>query len=90
MSVTVVPGVNDHHIWNLIRFAAEQRLTRVNFQSVVLAGRYPDEWTRRGARLTAGHFMQQVEIQSGARLLAADLMPCGAQNGAVGCWYMSW
>lgn len=84
LSVTVVPGVNDHHVWEMIRFAAEQRLTGVNFQSVVLAGRYPEALARRGERFTAGHFMRQVEAQSAGRLLATDLMPMSCPDPRCG------
>ena len=84
LSVTVVPGVNDHRLWDMIRFAAEQRLTGVNFQSVVLSGRYPAELAATRERFTAGHFMRQVEAQSGGRLLASDLMPMSCPDPRCG------
>ena len=84
LSVTVVPGVNDHCLWDMIRFAAEQRLTGVNFQSVVLSGRYPAELAATRERFTAGHFMRQVEAQSGGRLLASDLMPMSCPDPRCG------
>ena len=84
LSVTVVRGVNDHRIWDMIRFAADQRLTGVNFQSVVLSGRYPAELARGKERFTAGHFMRQVELQSEGRLQAGDLMPVSCADPRCG------
>ncbi|MGD0024213.1 MAG: radical SAM protein [Xanthobacteraceae bacterium] len=72
LSVTLVPEVNDRSIWDMIQFAVQQRLTGINFQSVALAGRYPASLSK-SKRFTAGHFMRQVEAQSGGKLLATDL-----------------
>ena len=85
LSVTLVPGVNSHRIWDLIQFAAQQRLTGVNFQPVVLAGRYPRRLSRRSERITAGHFMREVESQSAGKLLATDFRPtsCGYGCGLL-------
>lgn len=84
LSVTVVPGVNDQHLWDMIRFAAERRLTGVNFQSVVLAGRYPAALAANRQRFTAGHFMREVEAQSAGRLRAGDLMPMSCPDPRCG------
>lgn len=84
LSVTVVPGVNDHRVWEMIQFAAAKRLTGVNFQSAVLSGRYLAALARRKARFTAGHFMRQVELQSGGRLKARDLMPVSCADPRCG------
>lgn len=84
LSVTVVPGVNDRELWELIQFGVEQRLTGVNFQSVVLSGRYPTALAEKGERFTAGHFMRAVEEQSGGRLKANDLMPMSCPDPRCG------
>ena len=84
LSVTVVPGVNDRYLWDMIRFAADQRLTGVNFQSVVLSGRYPAALGSRSERFTAGHFMRQIEAQSAGRLRAGDLMPMSCPDPRCG------
>jgi uncharacterized radical SAM superfamily Fe-S cluster-containing enzyme len=84
LSVTVVPGVNDHRVWNMIRFAAEQRLTGVNFQPVVLSGRYPQALAANPERFTAGHFMRQIELQSEGRMRASDLMPVSCADPRCG------
>ena len=84
LAVTVVPGVNDKAIWPLIRFAAEQRLTGINFQSVVLSGRYPRELEQSQRRFTATHFLHAVEAQSEGQLRASDLMPMSCPDPRCG------
>jgi len=75
LSVTVVPDVNDGHLWEMIQFGVSQRLTGVNFQPVVLSGRYPKHLAESPKRLTPGHFMREMERQSRGRLLASDFTP---------------
>jgi 7,8-dihydro-6-hydroxymethylpterin dimethyltransferase len=84
LAVTVVPGVNDKELWPLIRFAAEQRLTGINFQSVVLSGRYPRELEQSHRRFTATHFLRAIETQSESQLRAADLMPMSCPDPRCG------
>lgn len=84
LSVTVVPGVNDIAVWPLICFAAEQHLTGINFQSIVLSGRYPRELAQSHRRFTATHFLRAVEAQSEGRLRAADLMPMSCPDPRCG------
>jgi len=84
LAVTVVPGVNDKAVWPLIRFAAEQRLTGINFQSVVLSGRYPRELAQSQRRFTATHFLRAVEAQSEGQLRAADFMPMSCPDPRCG------
>jgi hypothetical protein len=90
LSVTVVPGVNDDALWQMIRFGMEQGLTGVNFQSVALSGRYPKSLCQGPERFTLGHFIHAVERQSEGRLLACDLTPlpcpdprCGVMTYAL-------
>jgi 7,8-dihydro-6-hydroxymethylpterin dimethyltransferase len=75
LSVTVVPGVNDDKVWEMIQFGIEQRLTGVNFQAIALSGRFPEYLRDRAKRFTAGHFIQEVEKQSGKKIMGNDFMP---------------
>ena len=84
LAVTVVPGVNDQALWPLIRFAAEKRLTGINFQSVVLSGRYPGELLQSHRRFTATHFLHAVEQQSEGQLRARDLLPMSCPDPRCG------
>lgn len=84
LSVTVVPGVNDRSLWSLTQFAVEQRLTGINFQPVVLSGRYPGELAQGHRRLTATHFLRAMEAQSEGRLRAADFLPMSCPDPRCG------
>lgn len=75
LSVTVVPGVNDQSLWEMVRFGVDHRLTGVNFQPVALSGRFPAALAGGPERFTLGHFLHAVERQSGGKLLARDLTP---------------
>lgn len=84
LSVTVVPGVNDLRLWDMVDFAVGQKLTGVNFQSIALSGRYPASLSGTGERFTAGHFMHQMEAQSSGKIRAADLMPMSCPDPRCG------
>lgn len=84
LSVTVVPGINDQSLWSLIQFAIEQRLTGINFQPLVLSGRYPRELDQGHRRMTATHFMRAIEAQSGGHLRGADFMPMSCPDPRCG------
>jgi len=78
LSVTVLPGFNDRDLWQMIRFAVEQRLTGINFQSMTLSGRFPKFLIHSPNRFTQGHFLLEIEKQSDGKLLESDFghIPC--------------
>jgi len=86
LSVTVVPGINTDHMWEMVRFGIERNLTGVNFQPAVRSGRYPQEFLPdRSTRFTLGHFQKEMQAQSRGIIRAGDMMPipcpspfCGA------------
>jgi len=84
LAVTVVPGVNDADLWTLVRFAVEQRLTGINFQPVVLSGRYPRVVQENRGRVTATHFLRAIESQSEGKLRAGDFMPMACPDPRCG------
>lgn len=75
LSVTVVPNINDQYLWEMIQFGADEKLTGVNFQGVAVCGRFPESLAKSPARFTQGHFMRQLEEQSGGKLKARDFLP---------------
>ncbi len=75
LSVTVVPNINDQYLWEMIQFGADEKLTGVNFQAVTVSGRFPESLAKSQARFTQGHFMRQLEEQSGGKLKARDFLP---------------
>jgi len=84
LSATIVPGVNDQCLWNLVTFAVDHRLTGINFQSVALSGRYPPHLREAKERFTLSHFLRELERQSNRQILASDLMPIACPDPRCG------
>lgn len=73
---TLVRGVNDHQIGDLIRFAAENHdvIRGVNFQPVSICGRI-DRSKLREMRITISDFLRLAEQQTNGELKASDFYP---------------
>lgn len=73
---TLIKGVNDHQLGDIIRFAIENfDIVRcVNVQPVSLCGRIPDE-EREKMRITIPDFMRLVEEQTGGKIRVSDFYP---------------
>jgi len=76
---TLVRGVNDHQIGDLIRFAAENHdvIRGVNFQPVSICGRI-DRSKLREMRITISDFLRLAEQQTNSELRASDFYPVPA------------
>ncbi|UCG44704.1 MAG: radical SAM protein, partial [Candidatus Bathyarchaeota archaeon] len=74
--VTLVKGVNDHQLGEIIDFAIKNfDIVRcVNVQPVSLCGRLPEE-KRAEMRITIPDFMRLVEEQTGGKIRASDFYP---------------
>lgn len=74
--VTLVRGINDGQLGDIIRFAAENRdvVRCVNVQPVSFAGRISQEERKRW-RITIPDFMKAVEEQTGGQIKASDFYP---------------
>ncbi len=90
LSVTVVPNVNENHLWEMVRYAMAEELTGVHFQSAVRSGRVPAALLAETARFTLAHFLRHIERQSEGQLRARDFIPlpcpdprCGAMLYAL-------
>ncbi|MHA2141897.1 MAG: radical SAM protein [Candidatus Thorarchaeota archaeon] len=71
---TIVKGLNDDEIGELIEFALSQpKLFGVSFQPVSLAGRIAT--SRRLETMTVSEMLQRVEKQTGGNLEASDFRP---------------
>jgi hypothetical protein len=75
LAVTVVGGLNDHLLWDMVLFGVERGLTGVSFQAVALSGRVPRRLERRTSRFTLGHFIHAMEAQSRGRIRSSDIIP---------------
>jgi len=74
--VTLVKGVNDHQLGDIIRFAVENSdvIRCVNVQPVSLCGRLPEQ-EREKMRITIPDFMKAVEEQTDGKIKASDFYP---------------
>jgi len=74
--VTLVKGVNDHQLGDIIRFAAKNFdvIRCVNVQPVSLCGRLPQQ-EREKMRITITDFMRLVEEQTSGDIKVSDFYP---------------
>jgi uncharacterized radical SAM superfamily Fe-S cluster-containing enzyme len=82
--VTVVKGVNDHQVGQVVRFAVENadKVTVVSFQPVSFTGRDEDiaDDERRAKRYTLSHLAQDLKTQLGATEPLRDWFPLSAMG----------
>jgi len=73
---TLIKGVNDHQIGEIIRFAVQNFdvVRCVNFQPVSICGRIPDQ-ERKKMRITIPDFMKLVEEQTDKLIKVSDFYP---------------
>lgn len=77
---TVVPGINDDEVGDIIAFAAERLplIRGVHFQPASRFGRFEVDVDREP--LTIPSFLQAIERQTAGRYKAADFIAGGAEN----------
>ena len=73
---TLVKGVNDHQIGDILKYAIDNfDIVRcVNFQPVSICGRIPEE-QRKEMRITIPEFMNEVEKQTNGQIKVSDFYP---------------
>ncbi len=78
---TVAPGVNDHGLGALIRFAASRSpaVRGVHFQPVSYFGRYPKA-PDDAERITLPEIMRRLETQTDGALKVEDFRPPGCEH----------
>jgi hypothetical protein len=78
---TIVPGINDHQIGDIIRFGLSRTpvVRGVHFQPVSYFGRYPDRPGDSG-RITLPEVMQAIETQTNGLVKRASLRPPAATH----------
>jgi uncharacterized radical SAM superfamily Fe-S cluster-containing enzyme len=76
---TIVKGINDHQIGDIIRFAAENIdiIRGVNFQPVSFAGRTPSDEVEK-QRITIPDFEKLVEKQTSSKIKVEDFHPASS------------
>lgn len=78
---TVVPGVNDHNLGDILRQAVlwSPAVRGVHFQPISYFGRYPQP-PRDEDRITLPEVMRALEKQSGGLCRVTDFRPPGCEN----------
>ena len=78
---TVVPGVNDHNLGDILRFAAHNSpaVRGVHFQPVSYFGRYPASPADE-QRITLPDVMRLLEEQTNGAVHAQDFLPPGCEH----------
>jgi uncharacterized radical SAM superfamily Fe-S cluster-containing enzyme len=78
---TLMPGVNDSHIGDILRFAISRMpvVRGVHFQPVSYFGRYPAE-PQAADRMTIPQVMSEIERQSGGQIKASHFRPPGGEH----------
>ena len=81
LAVTVVPGVNDGNIGEIVNFAIERMpvVRGVHFQPISYFGRYPKA-PADADRITLPEVMQAIERQTKGLIPVASLQPPRAEN----------
>ncbi len=78
---TIVPGVNDHNMGNIIRFALERYpiVRGIHFQPVSYFGRYPQP-PENNSRITLPELLQGMQTQTEGLVKLEDFHPKGSEN----------
>jgi len=78
---TIVPGINDANIGEIIRFALKYHPTvrGVHFQPVSYFGRYPTA-PQNSDRITLPEIIRSLEEQTGGLVKAKNFKPSGGEN----------
>ena len=77
---TVVQGVNDVQLWEIVRFGMDRlpEIRGVHFQPLSLFGRYPADLA--AFRVTLPEIMTGLQEQSGGQLRTDDFRPPGCEH----------
>jgi len=75
LAVTAVKGVNDHQLWEIVRFGLKRGVNGVNFQPFAMQGRYPSNQSNPLERITNYDVARLIEEQSNGVIKTDDFLP---------------
>jgi len=75
LAATIVKGVNDNQLWEIIRYAIKKDTKGVNFQPFAALGRFPSKLLNPMDRTTIPDVVKGIEMQSRGQLKAEDFVP---------------
>jgi uncharacterized radical SAM superfamily Fe-S cluster-containing enzyme len=78
LAATIVKGVNDNQLWEIIRYAIKKDTKGVNFQPFAALGRFPPKLLNPMDKVTVPDVVKGIEMQSGGQLKTEDFIsiPC--------------
>jgi len=80
IAATIVKGVNDNQLWDIIKHGIRKDARGVNFQTFTASGRYPRRLFDPMKRVTIPDILRGIHEQSGGRLKTWDFMPISCQD----------
>ncbi len=85
LAPTVVKGVNDDQLWNIIKYAIKKGAKGVNFQPFAALGRFPPNMLNPVDKVTISDIIKGIETQSAGQLKMEDFIsiPCPDNRCAV-------
>ncbi|MFX1265678.1 MAG: radical SAM protein [Promethearchaeota archaeon] len=87
LAPTVVKGLNENHLWPIVKYAITRGLKGVNFQPFAALGRFPPELLKGVAeeRVTISDIVKGLETQSDGQVRTEDFVsvPCPDTRCAV-------
>ena len=75
LAATIVKGVNDNQLWEIIRYAIKKDTKGVNFQPFTAVGRFPSKLKDSMEKVTIPDVVKGIEMQSGGQLKTEDFVP---------------
>lgn len=75
LAATVVKGVNDDQLWEIIKYAIKRDAKGVNFQTFAASGRFPPILFDPMKRTTIPDVVKGIHKQSGGQLKVEDFIP---------------
>ncbi|MEM0049988.1 MAG: radical SAM protein [Candidatus Bathyarchaeia archaeon] len=75
LAVTLIRGINDSQVWDIIKYAIKRRVIGVNFQPFAALGRYPQGIFDPMNRVTISDVQMSVEEGSGGKIRSTDFIP---------------
>jgi len=75
LAVTAVKGINDHQLWEIVRYGLKRGVNGVNFQPFAMQGRYPNNQFNPLERITNYDIAHLIEEQSSGVIKTDDFLP---------------
>jgi uncharacterized radical SAM superfamily Fe-S cluster-containing enzyme len=88
-ATTVVRGVNDSQLWDIIKYALERKVGGVNFQTFAASGRYPKNLFDPIHRTTISDVKSLLSTQSKGRVVPEDFSSIPSLKNCAELGYFS-